>query len=49
MNVRPQYGYSLLSNAVTRGQTSCVKLLLDAGAKMTGDLLKAAKKNMINV
>ena len=44
VNVRPQYGYSLLSSAVTRGQTSCVKLLLDAGAKMNDDLLKAAKK-----
>ena len=42
--VRPPYGYSLLSNAATRGQASCVKLLLDAGAKMNGDLLKAAIK-----
>ena len=34
VNVRPPYGYSLLSNAATRGQASCVKLLLDTGAKI---------------
>ena len=44
VNDRPPYGYSLLSNAATRGQASYVKLLLHAGAKMNGDLLKAAIK-----
>ena len=44
VNVRSQYGYSLLSIAATLGNTSHAKLLLDGGAKMNGDLLKAAIK-----